>query len=524
VINSIPEINTVLVVCPASLKVNWLRECDKWLVRPMRCAIASSQLCPMPEDGFNVVIINYDICKKFPKLQAENWDLIVLDECHRLKNYKAQRTVFIYGGKNKDTGEVTLGIPAKRRLALTGTPICNRPSELYPTLAYLSPEWKTKWGYFMSRYCGFNRNRYGCDTSGATNLDELQEVLRRSVMIRRLKGDVLKELPAKTRQIIEIEPDENMQRFIDAELGGASKKESVYEELKAEIEIAKTKSEDEYRNAVTRLRQAMSVSFEELSRLRHDTAVAKIPFVIEYIKERFEETGKILLFAWHHDVIDAICAAFPGEAVHLTGSDKQEDRQAAVDGFQNDAKIKLFVGSITAAGVGLTLTAASLVIFAELDWVPGNITQAEDRAHRIGQKDAVTVQHLVLNGSIDSKMAKTLIAKQEIIEKALDVPESAEEPVSHVEQPATASMSRQKIEQEALGITSEEIEQIHADIKYLAGMDGDFAHTQNGVGFNKIDTRIGHDLAGMFSLTAKQAVLARKILKKYKKTQLQEVA
>jgi hypothetical protein len=85
-------------------------------------------------------------------------------------------------------------------------------------------------------------------------------------------------------------------------------------------------------------------------------------------------------------------------------------------------------------------------------------------------------------------------------------------------------MSRQKIEQEALGITSEEIEQIHADIKYLAGMDGDFAHTQNGVGFNKIDTRIGHDLAGMFSLTAKQAVLARKILKKYKKTQLQEVA
>ena len=144
--------------------------------------------------------------------------------------------------------------------------------------------------------------------------------------------------------------------------------------------------------------------------------------------------------------------------------------------------------------------------------------------HRIGQKDAVTVQHLVLNGSIDSKMAKTLIVKQEIIEKALDVPESAEEPVSHVEQPTTASMSRQKIEQEALGITGDEIEQIHADIKYLAGMDGDFAHTQNGVGFNKIDTRIGHDLAGMFSLTAKQAVLARKILKKYKKTQLQEVA
>ena len=374
----------------------------------------------------------------------------------------------------------------------------------------------------MSRYCGFSRNRYGCDTSGATNLDELQEVLRRSVMIRRLKSDVLTELPAKTRQIIEIEPDEKTQRFIDAELDGASKKESVYEELKAEIEIAKTKSEDEYRNAVTRLRQAMSVSFEELSRLRHDTAVAKIPFVIEYLKERFEEVEKIIVFAWHRDVIDAICSAFPGEAVHLTGSDKQEDRQAAVDGFQSDPKIKLFVGSITAAGVGLTLTAASLVIFVELDWVPGNITQAEDRAHRIGQKDAVTVQHLVLNGSIDSKMAKTLIAKQEIIEKALDIPESAEEPVSHVEQPATASLSRQKIEQEALGITSEEILQIHADIKYLAGMDGDFAHTQNGVGFNKIDTRIGHDLAGMFTLTAKQAVLARKILKKYSR-QLQEV-
>jgi SNF2 family DNA or RNA helicase len=514
-INASPDIKTVLVICPASLKTNWKREMQRWLIRPMKIGIGEAKCCPMPEHGYNVTIINYDIVKRLPQLKSITWDFLILDEVHRLKSYKAQRTFFIYGGKEHKEAKHTPGIQYKKCFALTGTPICNRPSELFPTLSFLDPSWKSRWGYFMKRYCGMSYSKYGCDTSGASNLEELQEVLRRSVMIRRLKSQVLTELPAKTRQIIELEPDENALSVIGAELESSKKSEAIYEEMKARVELAKAGSDAAYKEAVDNLRQAMSASFADISRLRHETSVAKIPAAIEYIKEKLEEVNKIVIFAHHKDVVAAICNEFPLESVHLTGDDSQEDRQIAVDSFQGNDKIKLFVGSIAAAGVGLTLTAASLVLFIELDWVPGNVTQAEDRCHRIGQKDAVTIQHLIFNGSLDSKMAKTLIEKQEIIDKALDI-EPSNEPV-HTSAPSTNSLNRQKIEAEALTITREEIIEIHSKLKILAAMDGDYANSINGVGFNKIDTNIGHSLADCTTLTAKQAVLGKRIVHKYRR-------
>ena len=128
-----------------------------------------------------------------------------------------------------------------------------------------------------------------------------------------------------------------------------------------------------------------------------------------------------MLFAHHHDVIEQIIAPFGDAAVKLTGEDTAVERQAAVDRFQTDPGCTLFVGSITAAGLGLTLTASSHVVFAELDWVPGNMRQAEDRCHRIGQRDSVLVQYIVMEGSLDAQIAQQLVEKEEIIEQALDI-------------------------------------------------------------------------------------------------------
>jgi hypothetical protein len=217
--------------------------------------------------------------------------------------------------------------------------------------------------------------------------------------------------------------------------------------------------------------------------------------------------------------------AFGDRAVELHGGTPIEKRQANVDAFQNDPKVQIFVGQIQAAGVGITLTASAHVIFAELDWVPGNVTQAEDRTHRIGQVNPVLVQHLVLEGSLDAVMAKRIVKKQEVIDKALDlatgnvmtttvkVPEEPVLPTAGTA--ATSGTTRKSIEKEAHTMAPEKVEAIHSCLKALARVcDG--AVNEDGMGFNGCDTRIGKSLAGWANLTPKQAALGKKIIVKYK--------
>jgi superfamily II DNA/RNA helicase len=286
------------------------------------------------------------------------------------------------------------------------------------------------------------------------------------------------------------------------------------------VELAKASDDPaDYEAAVTALRDGARAAFTEISKLRHETAVAKIPSVIDFLHACLDDDGgKIVLFAHHHDVVNAIAQEFGISSVVLTGETGQTDRQAAVDRFQSDPDCKLFIGSITAAGLGITLTASSHVIFAELDWVPGNITQAEDRMHRIGQTNSVLVQHLVLDGSLDAQMARTLIEKQQVIDKALndrvEVDLVLPEPVKEEEKPATSRITRKEIEKEAEIITAEEIEEVHGKLRILAGVC-DFAHSRDMAGFNKFDAPIGHALAEADRLTPKMAILGRKLTKKY---------
>jgi len=500
----------ILIVCPASLRLNWKREAQKWLVEPH-----TIQVVTKPSDDVSaadIVIINYDRCKgqHLEALKAREWDLIVVDEVHYCKNPKAQRTKNILGYWDRKNRTAVPGLVdrAKIKLFLTGTPITNRPIELHPLAAKLDLREFGNFMRFAKRYCDAHETRYGWDFSGASHLDELQAKLRGSFMVRRLKKDVLKELPAKVRQVVILNQNGcanavKAEQKAWAQAGGAD-----FEALKANVELAAA-SEDQnaYRSAVHALNSAIRVAFEDMAEIRHETAEKKTPAVLEHCDDILENVSKLVIFAHHKKVIAGIKEHYGEKAVVVDGSTPNDARQAAVDAFQNDPSIKVFIGSIKAAGVGLTLTAASHVVFAELDWTPANMTQAEDRCHRIGQTDSVTVQHLVVNGSLDARMAEILVWKQEIIEAALDNPEKA------IEVPEPTELPKPKYPK----ATDEQRKACTDALRMLAGLcDG--ALKIDGHGFNKCDSTIGKSLASRSmdrELTDGEVFLAKRILPKY---------
>lgn len=502
--NNVPSIRTVLIVCPASLKLNWKNEWERWDVKHLNVSYTKQGDKKFPDT--EVVITNYEALKKFEKsLRAKTWDLLIVDEAHYIKESRAQRTEFLLGRKatrrkNKNTGEMEpvapiAPIPALRKVFLTGTPITSRPKEIWPLVEALDSDGMGESFFkFAKRYCNAHQNKFGWDFSGASNLPELQEKLRSKFMVRRLKADVLKELPPKRRQIIVLE------------WGDLDKKER--EELRSALDFER----EAYDRMEAATPECASVAFSEMAEARKRTAIAKIPFVIEYLEEMLDETEKLVVMAHHHAVVDALAAKFGSAAVSVDGRVSIQDRQAAVDRFQTDPTCKLFIGTIKAAGVGLTLTASSTVVFAELDWVPGNVTQAEDRCHRIGQVNTVLVKHLVLDESLDANMVEKIVSKQNVIDSALDkIHEKPSQPVK-VDKPGTQPIRVDKPEPPAL--TQEEVEAVHAGLRILAGMcDG--AVMIDDRGFNGRDTNFGKSLATQAKLTQKQAIVGKRMLQTY---------
>jgi SWI/SNF-related matrix-associated actin-dependent regulator 1 of chromatin subfamily A len=426
VINADQELRKILIVCPASLSRNWVREFGMFGSRPLTIGIATMKAVPATD----IVVCTYDVFSRSTEasklILATTWDCLVLDEAHYCKNRDAKRTHVILGGGRRGTGDYRPGIQVtKRRLYLTGTPIGNRPIELWPLSHSLAPAEFGNMMDYAKRYCDATCGRFGWDFSGSSNLDELQDKLRGLFMLRRLKKDVLAELPAKRRQIIELPADTPALRAVlKLEMETGKRNESDMKRLRAAVTAA---SDDPaaYEAAVAALRKGEQIAFSEISKVRHQTAIAKAPVVAAHVREAVEAGGKIIVFAHHQDVVDHLCAALADlGVVSVTGGTPPAKRQEAVDRFQTDDAVRVFVGNIQAAGVGITLTASAHVIFAELDWVPGNVSQAEDRAHRLGQLCSVLVQHLVLEGSIDCKMAATLTEKQKVLDAALDTVES----------------------------------------------------------------------------------------------------
>lgn len=394
---------STLIVCPASPKRNWRREFMKWAVDAPQVGIAEGNTLP----DTRVVVINYDIvARHIDRLKSRCWDMLILDECQYLKNTKAQRTQAIYGYR------FTPGLRAGVKLALTGTPILNRPIELFSTLKFLQPEgWKDKHSFAL-RYCAAHQTRWGWDYNGAANMEELQRRLRSTIMLRRLKKDVLRELPPKQRQVIEIDPDAAGRKVL-------KKDRAMWGDI-LDRHPDSPLTEEEYRQVVRSMGSGGQVGFTEMSTVRRENGEAKVDMVIAHVNDCLESVQKVVIFAHHKSVISALAAEWGTACVVVDGSTANAKRDAHVTRFQTDPTCRVFIGEIIAAGTAITLTAASLVVFAELDWVPGNVTQCEDRCHRIGQNDNVMIHHLVLAGSIDALMAKTIVHKQDIIDVALN--------------------------------------------------------------------------------------------------------
>lgn len=508
VMNADPPKRT-LVVCPASLKANWRRELTRWLVDPLlTVGIARSDFFPPAA----VVIINYDILDKHAELiQSMPWDLLIVDECHFIKNPKARRSKCILGGDPTVRGDRDAypGIRAARRLFLTGTPIVNRPAELYPLLHNLDPDrWKKK-ADFAWRYCKAG------DKNAGRNLPELQDILRSTVMVRRLKADVMTELPPKRRQILELPATTEQRR-------------RIAEEFSAIRDAGVT--DGDWSAVVAQLMDGGGAAgFEELSRIRHETALIKAPSVASHVRDLLEEVPKVVLFAHHLDVLTLLHSALADDfgAVLFTGETPMDERQRLVDRFQNSDSCRVFVASITAAGVGITLTASNTVVFAELDWVPGNMKQAEDRCHRIGSEvhESILIQHVVLEESLDVYMAQVMSEKLATIERALDRETKpieatktvrAEAPAGSLAGGKPAVRERTDADYPELPGGIAQCRALKRVAQILAGNDPDYAGEENGIGFNRMDTTIGHSLADWpGDFTPKQAMAALKIFFKY---------
>jgi SWI/SNF-related matrix-associated actin-dependent regulator 1 of chromatin subfamily A len=529
IINGDTSVKNVLVICPASLRLNWKREAERWLVRPFEYFVME-KTTDLPPLTANFVIANY---AKFSgrgaqqvigTMMAREWDAIICDEVHYCKNPKAKRSQALYGYWDKRSSSQIEGIVhrARRRIFLTGTPVVNRPIEAQPILGALAPEEFGHFLYFAKRYCnarqewvpGRGGGRYVWDFSGSSNLSELQERARGSVMIRRLKADVLKELPPKIREVITV-PTNGTSAAVKREQKRWNEFEVSLATLRAEADFHHASgNKAAYRDAVDRLQAEMNIAFTEMAKCRHDVAVAKAPKVVEHVDNVLESESKVLVFAHHRDVVKIFMDHWGDEAVCITGSTPMKKRQEAVDRFQSDDSVKVFVGNIRAAGVGLTLTAAQVVVFAELDWTPAAMSQAEDRAHRMGQEGSVLVQHLVLDGSLDARMAQELVVKQDICDKALDLMTAVE-----LECPVVPGASGSDRPSKYPKASEEQRAAATSAVQYLAGVcDG--ARAEDGAGFNAVDTGIGHKLASaslVKPLTDGQTWLAAKICAKYQR-------
>ena len=375
----------ILIVCPASLKINWEREIANYSDRT--CYIAEGKKFSTEAD---FVIVNYDILKNFHnKEDKENslllqskFELVILDEAHMVSNAQAQRTKLI--------NDFTKNI--KRVWLLTGTPMTSRPINYYNLLNIIESPVAQNWMAYAIRYCqGFQfraGNRKVWNVTGASNLEELRDRTSKQIL-RRLKENVL-DLPDKIITPVYLR---------------TSSKE--YKDLMGEYyEWLENKKEES---------SSLTVQFSKLMKVRKVIANEKVKETIEFVQNIIDQGKKVIIFTNFTDTLQLIHSHFGKESVYLDGSCNKVQRQYAVDQFQENEKIKVFVGNLKAAGVGLTLTAAEVVIMNDLSFVPAEHAQAEDRAYRYGQKNNVLVYYPIFENTIEGVIYDILNNKKKVI-------------------------------------------------------------------------------------------------------------
>ena len=375
----------VLIICPATLKINWKREIENYSDKSVYIAEGKN----FSTDA-DFVIINYDIIKNFhdTKKKGEsqildaNFDLVVVDEAHYIKNATAQRTKLINDLVKK----------VDRLWLLTGTPMTSRPIDYFNLLSLIESPVAKNWMAYAIRYCqGYQFNVGGrkvWNVMGASNLEELRDRTA-GLTLRRLKENVL-DLPDKIITPVYLRL-----------------KSKMYEEIMGEYYDWYDKNPEESKS--------LTVQFTKLTKIRQVIADEKVSQTIELAENIVEQGKKVIIFCNFTDSLNKICEHFGKSAVKINGSMSKPERQHSVDSFQENDKIKILVGNIKAAGVGITLTAAEAVIMNDLSFLPSDHAQAEDRAYRYGQKNNVLVYYPIFENTIEGIIYDILNNKKQVI-------------------------------------------------------------------------------------------------------------
>lgn len=383
----------VVVVCPASIKWNWQNECLHHF--GMRAIVLEGKKPPksfgrgIPKT--TLIILNYDILSAWLEtLKRLQPKLIIGDEVHYIKTRSAQRT--------KAFKALCEGV--KKVILMSGTPLTNRPTELWPSLNILRPDRYPSFFTFANRYSHMQQTPWGMKFLGAQRLPELHETLVRRCMIRRTKAEVLSQLPKKTRIVIPIDL-RNYKEYETAEKDFVRWLRKTYPQRRSK-----------------NWRAERMVKMGYLKRL---VGQLKLRQLEEWIDNFLEENdGKLLVFGVHRAILHHLHERYKHLSVLVTGQVKGKERQNQFDRFTKQSRIRVFFGNIIAAGIGWNATAANTVLFAELDWVPGNHIQAEDRIHRIGQFRPSTCFYLVARNTIEELLVKVIQKKQEVLDQTLD--------------------------------------------------------------------------------------------------------
>lgn len=366
-----------VVISPAYLTLNWVREAAKWGLELLRVTGKD----PIPSGSF---VISYDIAAK-RVAELGSCVCIVLDESQYVKSHKTKRTKNLRG----------LVLRTPHAFLLSGTPCPNRPVELYSQLAMLQPRCFGTYTNFAQRYCGAKRSPLGfVDVSGATNKEELAYRLQATCVIRRLKRDVLTDLPLKTRTRVDLV---------------VTKSRDIERHKRRWQELNRAEQTGELSHAEVLERQRI------VSELFRCTCLAKSNAVRKYCTDL---PDNIIVFCYHQQMMDAVCEVLPNH-IRIDGKTPMEARQQRIDSFQA-GEFTHAVLSIGACSTGLTITACSTIVFAEMYFVPGILLQAEDRCHRIGQTNPVDIRYLVASNTLDEHVYKMVQNKLKTIDQCLD--------------------------------------------------------------------------------------------------------
>jgi SWI/SNF-related matrix-associated actin-dependent regulator 1 of chromatin subfamily A len=404
-----PEDDTVIIICPASLKLHWEREAK--VLFGLRVNVLDTTT-PPPDGSFQtrrgIYCINYDVLEGRKKKNGTtspgwiNWllklkpKLLVVDESHYCKNPRSKRARAV-----KKLSKV-----AEKMIAISGTPgTSDKLAELWPILNML---WPKKFPFFRPfgfKYCGPVRTHFGIQFPGATNIKSLHKRLRKYGMIRRLKKDVLKDLPPKQRTVIPIELSPQARKEYDE-----AEKDTIGW-LRRNYSVGAAK-------AAERAEAMAKVGY-----LKRLAARLKLKQCVQWINDTRESSGeKLILFAIHKKIVARLKEEYTQAAV-VTGDVIGSKRQGEFDRFNTKKSCDIFIGNIIAAGVGWSAKRCSISVFLELDWLPGNHTQAEDRCHGLGRgQEGVVSQsyYLVAKGTIEERLCKRLQKRQETLDKVLD--------------------------------------------------------------------------------------------------------